>query len=225
MIFYEKLARETQAHRNVLYSVPQLVDALNGKINRETYIGYLTQAYHHVKHTVPFLMAMGARLPENKSWLLPSIAEYIEEEIGHEEWILNDIAAAGGDVAAARRSKPHRETELLIAYNYDYIARRNPVGFLGMVYMLESTSTEIATAGADSLKTALGLPKSAFTYLYSHGSLDVEHLEFFKKTVNKVDDPADQQAILDVAQITFLLFADVMKSIPHPGTENKHHAA
>ncbi len=212
--FYETLARETAPQRQALYTAPQLISGLKGNISRGTYIAYLTQAYHHVKHTVPFLMAMGARLPESKSWLRGAIAEYIEEEIGHEEWILNDITAAGGDREAARASRPHRETELLIAYNYDYIARKNPVGFLGMVFMLESTSTEIATAGADALKKGLNLPQNAFTYLYSHGSIDLDHLEFFKKTVGMIDDPADRDAIIDVAQNTFFLFADVIRSIP-----------
>ena len=91
--------------------------------------------------------------------------------------------------------------------------------------MLESTSTEIATTGADSLKNALKLPKNAFTYLYSHGSLDIEHLEFFKKTVNKIDDPIDQEAIIDVAQKTFKLFANVIASIPLTHVESKRHAA
>ena len=48
-----------------------------------------------VRHTVPLLMACGARLPERLEWLREAIAEYIEEEIGHQEWILNDIRACG----------------------------------------------------------------------------------------------------------------------------------
>lgn len=221
--FYDRLTRETQEQRRALYNVPQLAAGLKGSISRDTYIAYLTQAYHHVRHTVPFLMAMGARLPERAVWLRTALAEYIEEEIGHEEWILNDIEAAGGNKETVRASKPHFETELLIAYNYDYIARKNPVGFLGMVFMLESTSTEIATAGADALKNGLGLSNKAFSYLYSHGSLDLEHLAFFKKTVGNITDKGDQAAIIEVAQNTFRLFADVIASIPM--TEGQRHAA
>lgn len=214
MTFYDRLVRETDEQRRQLYTVSQLTAGLKGSISRETYVAYLTQAYYHVSHTVPFLMAMGARLPAEKSWLRPAIAEYIKEEIGHEEWILNDIRAAGGDIDSVRNGRPYRQTELLIAYNYDYIARKNPIGFLGMVFMLESTSTEIAKAGADALKTSLGLPQNAFSYLYSHGSLDLEHMEFFKKTVGRIDDTKDQEAIIEVAQTTFLLFADILRAIP-----------
>lgn len=215
MSFYERLQNETESARQALYTVPQLVDGLRGEITRETYVDYLTEAYHHVKHTVRFLMAMGARLPEKKKWLHDAIAEYIEEEKGHEEWILNDIAAAGGNKESARCATPNLETQVLVAYNYDYIARKNPVGFLGMVFMLESTSTQIASSGADAIMAGLKLPKNAFTYLYSHGALDIEHLKFFESLVNKIEDPADQAAIIEVANNTFRLFAQVLAAIPH----------
>jgi hypothetical protein len=84
---------------------------------------------------------------------------------------LNDISAAGGDKEAARHATPYLATQVMVAYNYDYIARKNPVGFFGMVFMLESTSTQIATKGAESLKNS-GLPKDAFSYLISHGEYD-----------------------------------------------------
>lgn len=223
MAFYDRLLQETEAQRRILYSVPQLTDGLKGDISRDTYIAYLTEAYHHVRHTVRFLMAMGARLPDDKKWLHDAISEYIDEEKGHEEWILNDIAAAGGDKEAARRATPNLETQVLVAYNYDYIARKNPVGFLGMVFMLESTSIQIATAGAEAIQKGLGLPKTAFTYLTSHGALDIQHMKFFEGLVSQITDPADQAAIIEVAQNTFRLFAGVISSIPHKGA--KRHAA
>ena len=46
---------------------------------------------------MPLLMACGARLPARLEWLRGAVAEYIEEEYGHEQWILNDIAACGGE--------------------------------------------------------------------------------------------------------------------------------
>lgn len=221
MSFYERLVKATEAQRQALYNVSQLQDGLRGEIDADSYIAYLTQAYHHVKHTVPYLMAMGVRLPENKKWLQKAIIEYLEEEVGHEEWILNDIAAAGGSKEEARNATPHLATQVMVAYNYDYIARKNPVGFLGMVFMLESTSTQIATQGADALKKGLGLSDKAFSYLYSHGALDQEHMKFFVSLMEKIDDPGDQAAIIEVAQNTFLLFADVFRSIPHKGNDNE----
>lgn len=215
MNFYDRLVKETEAARQELYSVPQLVDGLQGNISKETYIAYLTEAFHHVSHTVPFLMMMGSRLPQSKKWMHKAIIEYLEEEVGHEEWILNDIEAAGSDKEKARNATPNLETQVMIAYNYDYMIRKNPVGFFGMVFMLESTSTQIANKGADAVKDKLGLPKKAFSYLYSHGELDISHMKFFEETVNKISDPEDQGAIIEVAQNAFRLFANLMRAIPH----------
>lgn len=215
MSFYDRLVKETEAARQELYGIPQLVDGMRGEISKDTYIAYLTEAYHHVSHTVPFLMTMGSKIPQSKKWMHEAIIEYQEEEVGHEEWILNDIEAAGGDREEARNSMPNLETQALVAYNYDYITRKNPVGFFGMVFMLESTSTQIANKGADAVKEKLGLPKKAFSYLYSHSELDISHMRFFEETVNKITDPEDQKAIIEVARNTFRLFANVLRAIPH----------
>jgi long-chain acyl-CoA synthetase len=231
MNFYDRLTNETQKVRQALYQVPQIRDGILGDISRETYIAYLTEAYHHVSHTVRFLMTMGSHLPTHKDRLQQAIADYIKDEVGHEEWILNDIAAAGGCKDQARQSTPNLATQVLIAYNYDYIQRKNPVGFFGMVFMLESVSVDLASQGADALKDKLGLTDKAFSYLYSHGELDIGHMAFFEKTVNTISDPDDQAAIIEVAQNTFQLFADVLRAIPHDSqtngvlTKEDHHAA
>ena len=215
MNFFEHLQQETTAERNALYRVPQIIDGMQGRISRETYIAYLTQAYHHVKHTLPLLMAAGSRIPLEKEWLRRSFAEYIEEEIGHEEWILNDIRLAGGDAEVARKSPPSLPVELMTSYAYDLVTRRNPVGFLGMVFVLEGTSTALATHAADAIATSLHLKKDCFSYLLSHGSLDIKHMQFFENTVNKITDPSDQQDIIHTAQIIYQLFADMFRAIPH----------
>ena len=219
MSFYEHLVKSTEIQRQTLYNVPQLKNAIQGIISKDTYIAYLTEAFHHVSHTVPFLMTTGSRLPAEKKFLLPAIISYLEEEVGHEEWILNDIQACGGSKEAVRRSKPKLPTQALIAYNYDYINRKNPVGFFGMVFMLESTSTQIATQGASAVQKALNLPEKAFSYLYSHGEIDISHMKFLENTLNTINDPDDQAAIIEVAQNTFELFADVIASIPYEERE------
>lgn len=215
MSFFERLARETEAERSALYAVPLMQDAMQGRITRETYIAYLTQAYHHVKHTLPLLMAAGARVPASKEAVRLRFAEYIKEEVGHEEWILNDIRAAGGDAAAARASKPAFATDLMTAYAWDIANRRNPIAFFGMVFVLEGTSVARASQAADILMKSLGLPRTAFTYLTSHGALDIGHMQFFEQTVNALTDPQDQEDITDVAKVMFRLFADMFRSIPH----------
>lgn len=210
--FYETLYKETETQRYELYNTPLVKMAMNGDITVDIYIKYLTQAYHHVKHTIPFLMTMGSKLGDDKGWVQKVLAEYIEEEVGHEEWILNDIESAGGDKDLAKKSI-NLETQVMNSYNYDWLNRINPMAFFGMIFMLESTSVEIATQAGESIQENLGLPKKAFSYLYSHGSLDIQHMEFFKQQVNKITDEQDKADIIKVAQDTFILFANVLRSV------------
>ena len=173
MGFYERLVADTEGERQGMLSIPFIRDGMAGKLGLESYTAFLSQAYHHVKHTTPLLMACGGRLPERLEWLRVAVGEYIEEEMGHQEWILNDIAACGADAEAVRRGQPAIPTELMVAYAYDTIQRRHPVGFFGMVLVLEGTGVALATQAADVIKASLDLPDTAFSYLRSHGSLDV----------------------------------------------------
>jgi pyrroloquinoline quinone (PQQ) biosynthesis protein C len=213
MSFYQQLQHATAGERATLHSAPLITAALAGQVNRQQYLNFLTRAFHHVKHTVPLLMACGARLPDRQEWLRSAIAHYIEEEIGHHEWILNDIAAAGGDAEAVRVSRPDFDTDVMVAYAYDVVMRRNPVGFFGMVYVLEGTSVSLASNAASVLQRALDLPPGAFSYLSSHGSLDVEHIGDFEQLVNRLDTPDDREAVVANAQTFFRLYGNVFRSI------------
>jgi len=213
--FFRRLVGETRSEQAYLLETRQIRDGLAGHISRETYLHYLAEAYHHVRHTVPLLRLVKQRLPEGRQWLVPALDEYIAEESGHEEWILDDIANAGGDAGAVRRSEPRAATEFMVAYAYDTVMRRNPVGFFGMVYVLEGTSTQLATAGAEALMRSLQLAPDCFHYLLSHGSLDIGHMAFFEGLMNRIERPDDQAAIIHMARRMYVLFANMFRAIPH----------
>jgi len=213
MSFFQVLKESTATERAQLLDSPLVCDALSGEMSRERYVAFLCQAYHHVKHTVPLLMAAGSRMPEDKEWLRVALAEYVDEEIGHQEWILNDIAACGYDPEKARQSPPNRATELMIAYAYYIIDRVNPVGFFGMVHVLEGTSIAVADRAAGSIARSTGLPSNAFSYLRSHGALDIEHVKFFEKLMNQVTDECDQKLIVHCARNFYHLYGDVYRSV------------
>jgi pyrroloquinoline quinone (PQQ) biosynthesis protein C len=225
MSFFEQLQQRTADARAELLAIPVIRDCLMGRVTRDQYLAFLAQAYHHVKHTVPLLMACGSRLPERLGWLRAAIAEYIGEEIGHEEWILSDIAASGGDPDVVRDGAPVPATELMVAYAYDYVARRNPAGFFGMVHVLEGTSIALANAAAQALRSGLGLPPEAFTYLTSHGTLDQEHVRFFAGLMDRLEDPADQAAVTHVAKMMYRLYGDIFRALPRTGTSARSRRA
>lgn len=215
MNFFDRLEAETAAERMALYSVPQILDGLQGRISRETYLAYLAEAYHHVSHTVPLLKLARSRMDEAHGAFARALDDYVEEETGHEAWILRDIANGGGDPEAVQNGPPREATELMVAYAYDYVGRINPMGMFGMVFVLEGTSVALATHGASAVASSLGLGPECFSYLTSHGALDQEHMTFFAGLMEQVTDPADQAAIIHMARRMYGLFAGVFRSIPH----------
>jgi pyrroloquinoline quinone (PQQ) biosynthesis protein C len=214
MSFHEVLCARTEGERNALLGVPVIQEALRGVVSRPSYVAFLREAFHHVRHTVPLLEACRDRLPARLAWLRPALDEYVVEERGHDAWILSDIEACGADATEARDSDPAPATELMVAYAYDGIARRNPLGFLGMVHVLEGTSVALALAAADRIQATLGLPSSAFTYLRSHGELDREHVRHFAQLVDCIDNADDQAAIVHAARMFYRLYADVFRGLP-----------
>ncbi|MGL4735594.1 MAG: TenA family transcriptional regulator [Enterovibrio sp.] len=214
MSFYQILQKETAKAREEMMSAPIIGACLRGEeLLLDTYIDFLTQAYHHVSHTVPLLMATGGKLPQKYNWVRKALVDYINEEHGHQEWILSDIRACGYDETKVRDGKPALAIELMVAFLYDQIARGNPMGFFGMVYVLEGTSTNIAIAVSEQLKANMGLKPEQMSYLISHGNLDIEHMKFFEKLMDKVSDPLDQAAIIHAARVVFKLYGDMLHGL------------
>jgi heme oxygenase len=224
MSFFDRLQQDTAAERRALLATPIIQGCLRGEVSLPSYLAFLREAYHHVRHTVPLLRATKAALPERLRWLDPALDEYIEEEDGHDEWILDDIAACGGDAQAVREGRAGHATEVMVAYAYDTIARGNPLGFFGMVHVLEGTSVALALMAADAIQKPLRLPDRAFSYLRSHGTLDQQHTATFALLMDQIDDPQDQADIVHAARAFFRLYGDVFRGLPLPRVQPQAEA-
>ncbi|MBL4672739.1 MAG: iron-containing redox enzyme family protein, partial [Arenicella sp.] len=70
------------------------------------------------------------------------------------------------------------------------------------------------------IQRTLGLPKNAFSYLRSHGAIDVEHIKFFENLVNRIDDPEDQAQIIHCAKMFYHLYGNVFGELNESQIEN-----
>ncbi len=214
MQFYDLLEQETQQSREYLLTAPIIEDVFAGRFDINTYLAFLNQAYHHVCHTVPLLMQAGAKLAPHQQWMQSAVADYISEEKGHEQWILDDIEVCGGDRTVFSEACAPFDSELLVSYLYDTVNRANPVGIFGMVLVLEGTSSSLAPEVARIVQEKLGLPDQAMTYLHSHGELDQEHIQHFRQLMNRLEDEDDRAAVIHVAQNVYRLYGNVYRAIP-----------
>jgi pyrroloquinoline quinone (PQQ) biosynthesis protein C len=137
-----------------------------------------------------------------------SLYERIEEEKGHETWVLDDVQAVGGDVAHVRTNPPSTPVQAMIGYNYYAADRLHPCSVLGMLYMLEVVASVYGGRVSDAIARAIGRDVNAggFKFLSSHATMDVDHMAKLNKLLKTVSDPVAQNAVLATTRINFFQF-------------------
>jgi hypothetical protein len=93
------------------------------------------------------------------------------------------------------------------------VLRVNPVGFFGMVFVLEGTSAALASVAAERLESVLKLPPQAFTYLRSHGDLDQAHVCDLAAILERLDHASDREAVLRCARGVYWLYGQMFRSL------------
>ena len=209
---YERLYQETTEARSRFLAVPLVKQALTSGSSREIYLEFLSQAYHHVKHTFP-LLALSASKTHDERYQ-DGLVEYMNEERGHEKWILDDIRAMGGDADAVKNGKPGIPCQAMVAYCYYSIDWISPYAILGMVHVLEGLSVQLAHQLAGAVQRSLKTDgKAGFSYLNSHGGLDVEHVELFKSLINGFEDPRIVDQVIDAARVIYRLYGAIFEDM------------
>ncbi|MCC6469792.1 MAG: AMP-binding protein [Alphaproteobacteria bacterium] len=222
---FDALLAETRGERERFLRIPVLGRAVTGGVDAALYLAFLGQAYHHVKHTCPLLTAAAKRCGAGEEWLRDAFLHYIAEENGHEQWILEDIAALGGDAAAVRDGAPRPPCAAMIAAAYRAIEERGAGALLGMVHVLEGMSVLLAERAADAIRKVVpsGRDGAGFRYLTSHGTLDIAHVAFFRSLVDRIDDAPSLRAVATTANEIYRLYGDIFRELDRAG-ENQHAA-
>lgn len=163
-----------------LFSGP--LDAASQRFNERRDLGQLVPALlvmcHQVMRAgVPLLTAAVDRartLADPVSAPLAAyLAAHIEEERGHDDLLLADLAHAGlarGDVLA-RIPSPH--TAALVGAQYYWVQHEHPVSVLGYLMVLEGRPVGLASIA--DMQARSGLPAALFRTMRQHAGLDVQH--------------------------------------------------
>ena len=213
MSFFISLVENSDAGRRALEEDQRIHAMIHHGLRLEEYQAFLHDLYHIVWHFCPVMAAAAARCGDEFREVRYALYERIEEEKGHEAWVLEDIEAMGGDVAAAGREPPSYPVQAMIAYNYYAVERLHPCSVLGMLYMLEVISSVYGGRVSDSIARALGREVAAggFKFLSSHATMDVDHMASLNRLLKTVADPAAQAAIIRTTNINFHQFGQIFR--------------
>lgn len=193
---------------------PGVERMLSQGMSRQQYLDFLEQLYHVVWHFCPTMAAAAARCGDDSRVLRYGLYEKIQEEKGHESWVLNDVAAMGGNPEKVAGSRPSVPVRAMIGHNYSVAERESPWAVLGMTYVLEEISADYSGRVAKAIAKRLEISEDAgFRFLTSHGVLDVDHAKSVMELVEQVPTERDLKAIVEAAQVNYALFGALFREV------------
>ena len=90
--------------------------------------------------------------------------------------LFDDYREAGGNVESIDHLRRNAGGEALNAYMHRMASETNPIGLLGVIYIIEGTGQRIIPHLLPRLRRCLKLPQRVFRFLQYHGENDIEHL-------------------------------------------------
>jgi pyrroloquinoline quinone (PQQ) biosynthesis protein C len=209
--FFITLIEMTDGNRRDLENVPRVHSMIHRGLTLAEYRAFLHDLYHVVWHFCPLMAAAAGHCSDRFRDVRYELYERIQEEKGHEQWVLEDIEALGGDVASVRSGAPSAPVQAMIGFNYYAVERVHPCSVLGMLYMLEVVSSVYGGRVSDSIARALGRDVDAggFKFLSSHATMDQDHMASLNRLVKTIADPEAQQAIINSTRVNFVQFAQM----------------
>jgi pyrroloquinoline quinone (PQQ) biosynthesis protein C len=210
MSFFITLVESSDANRRAIETMPKVNAMIHKGLTLREYRAFLRDLYHIVWHFCPIMAVAAGRCDERLRNIRDELQERIEEETGHETWVLEDIAAVGGDVNV-QATAPSAPVLAMIGFNYYAAERIHPCSVLGMLYVLEVVASVYGGKVADSIARALGRDTGAggFRFLTSHATMDAEHMAKLNVLLKTIDDPAAQAAIIDSTRVNFHQFGQI----------------
>jgi pyrroloquinoline quinone (PQQ) biosynthesis protein C len=206
--FFITLVESSDASRRAIESVPKVHAMIHKGLTLPEYRAFLRDLYHIVWNFCPIMAAAAARCDDGLRNIRHELFERIEEEKGHEAWVLEDIAYMGGDVNVQAPSAP---VQAMIGFNYYAAERIHPCSVLGMLYVLEVVASVYGGKVADSIARAIGRETGGggFRFLSSHATLDADHMAKLNVLLKTIDDPAAQAAIVESTRVNFHQFGQM----------------
>lgn len=179
------------AHARQLWSSPCI---------RELYPAYLGSMHMIVRSAVP-LMECALEQARARSAndgiaaaLAPYLARHIREETGHDDWLLEDLAATGADPARYVCRVPPPHVAALVGAQYYWLRHHHPVALLGHLAAIEFHHPPIGFA--DRLRRLSGYPAKAFRAIERHELLDIGHRQELLEVIDSLPlEPGHERMI------------------------------
>ena len=146
-------------------------------------------------------------------WLEEYYIEHAEEEDGHADWLLEDLASLGISRERAIGRLPYASVAALVGSQYYWMNHVHPIAYLGYIAVIE-TPAQIDFLQEVSRRT--GIPLSSMSCHYRHAELDPGHVAEFDAALDSLPLSAAHQELITVSAITTIshleqVFTDILE--------------
>jgi pyrroloquinoline quinone (PQQ) biosynthesis protein C len=172
----------------------------------QRYPAYLHAMHGVVRASVPLMEAAVLRCahPEPGDRIARMLRGYLEEHVAeerdHDDWLLDDLAAAGAQPALLRATQPAPLVAAMVGAQYYWIHHHHPVCLLGYIAALEANAPSPYLA--DELEQRTGLPSAAFRTVRYHAAADVGHSHAVLALVDRLRLTAAQARAVNVSALS-----------------------
>jgi pyrroloquinoline quinone (PQQ) biosynthesis protein C len=212
-LLFEQLKAESAVVLEDYATLPFIVAVRSGTVSAERYQQFLNDLYHVVWHFCPTMAAGASRCTDEYSAVRYALYEHIEDEKGHELWVLDDCRDIGGEAFAGQVSKglPRPEIQAMNAFNYHAAERQHGATAFAMVFALEMISQRLGGQVSKGIAKALKLEEGKGTkFLSSHGPLDEGHLVEISAAIDSISDPTIAKLMSNAVMVNYRLFAAML---------------
>jgi pyrroloquinoline quinone (PQQ) biosynthesis protein C len=161
---------------------------------------FLGELYSIVSCSVPLMSAAHQRATElaGTDPLAAKTAEYLkahmEEELHHDEWLLNDLVASGMDRADILNRAPSANIARLVGAQYCWIRHAHPAALFGYLGVIEGNPP--LPEHLEEIRLQTGYPAETFRCMHLHAADDIEHLRELRATITELPLTENNSALI-----------------------------
>ncbi|MFJ9621687.1 iron-containing redox enzyme family protein [Streptomyces sp. NPDC101181] len=170
------------------------------------YRSYLCTMHAVIRASVPLMELARDRVRQQAfsgdplaAPLAAYLEEHIQEEEGHDDWLLEDLRAAGGAAGDALGPQPSPLVASLVGAQHYWIEHHHPVALLGYIAVLEGYAPSPGLTGHIARRT--GLPAAALRTVQEHSVLDTDHLDELYALLDRLPLTRELEAAVAVSAL------------------------
>jgi hypothetical protein len=192
------------------------------------YPEYLIALHCVVRSSVPLMQAaldraeVMADTDPVANGLTAYLEGHIEEERGHDQWLLEDLQRLGVPREAVLARVPSPAVAALVGSQYYWVLHYHPVAVLG--YLAVAEGYPAAPSLIEELIARTGYPRDCFRMLAEHAELDPHHRDELDQLIDSLPLTEDLETLLGLSAMSTVGFMarcieEVVDGASGPGSD------